>query len=129
MNEDLPLITVITVTKNRPNLLERAIKTVKNQTYPNVKHFIIIDDCPSTKEMLESKYSNDNRIEWEYYTRKEKFTDNYKDRRKLGSIQFEDISTKRRKISISMKFNTYYIKVIAVNKETNEELSQVIVYP
>jgi hypothetical protein len=64
-----------------------------------------------------------------YYTRKEKFTDNSKDRRKLGSIQFEDISTKRRKISISMKFNTYYIKVIAVNKETNEELSQVIIYP
>ena len=64
-----------------------------------------------------------------YYTRKEKFTDNSKDRRKLGSIQFEDIPTKRRKISISMKFNTYYIKVIAVNKETNEELSQVIVYP
>ena len=64
-----------------------------------------------------------------YYTRKEKFSNSSKDRRKLGSIKFEDIPTKRRKISISMKFSTYYIKVIAVNKETNEESSQVIIYP
>lgn len=27
MNNELPVITVITVTKNRPYLLERAIKT------------------------------------------------------------------------------------------------------
>ena len=53
MNKELPLITVITITKNRPNLLERAINTVKTQTYPNIKHFIVIDDCPSTLEMLE----------------------------------------------------------------------------
>ena len=53
MNNDLPLITVITVTKNRPNLLIRAIETVKKQTYPNIKHLIIIDECLKTYEMLE----------------------------------------------------------------------------
>ena len=53
MNNKLPLITVITITKNRPNLLERAIKTVKEQTYNNIKHLIIIDDCPVTLKMLE----------------------------------------------------------------------------
>lgn len=66
---DLPLITVITVTKNRPNLLERAINTVKKQTYSNIKHLIIIDDCPSTLEMLESKYNDDNKVVWEYHKR------------------------------------------------------------
>ena len=79
-----------------------------------------------TKTEIINTMSNEIDI---YYTRKEKFTDNSKDRRKLGSIKFEDIPTKRRKISISMKFSTYYIKVIAVNKETNEEISQVIMYP
>lgn len=69
MNKKLPLITVITITKNRPNLLERAINTVKTQTYPNIKHFIVIDDCPSTLEMLEKKYSNDSKVYWEYHTR------------------------------------------------------------
>jgi hypothetical protein len=79
-----------------------------------------------TKEEILNTLSNEIDI---YYTRKEKFTDSSKDRRKLGSIRFEDMPTKRRKISISMKFSTYYIKVIAVNKETNEEISQVIIYP
>lgn len=69
MNNELPIITVITVTKNRPNLLERAIKTVKEQTYNNIKHLIIIDDCPSTLKMLEEKYKNDCNISWEYHER------------------------------------------------------------
>lgn len=71
MNKELPLITVITITKNRPNLLERAINTVKNQTYPNIKHLIIIDDCEKTLAMLEKNYSNDESVVWEYYHRKE----------------------------------------------------------
>ena len=36
MNNELPLITIVTVTKNRPNLLKRAIETVKQQTYSNI---------------------------------------------------------------------------------------------
>ena len=71
MNSELPVITVITVTKNRPNLLEQAIKTVKDQTYPNIKHLIIIDECPKTLEMMESKYKNDPKIKYEYMTRLE----------------------------------------------------------
>ena len=69
MNNEKPLITIITVTKNRPNLLERAIQTVKNQTYNNIKHLIIIDDCPATLKMLENKYLNDQDVIWEYFKR------------------------------------------------------------
>ena len=72
MNNELPLITVITVTKNRPNLLKRAIETVKKQTYPNIKHLIIIDECPKTLEMLESNYKNDKKLEYVYMKRLEK---------------------------------------------------------
>jgi len=64
-----------------------------------------------------------------YYTRKEKFTDNSKDRKKFDSIKFKGMSTNKREISISMRFSTYSLKVFAVNKETNEELSKVIIYP
>src|SRR5574344_1072201 len=69
MSSELPLITVITVTKNRPNLLKRAIETVKNQTYSNIKHLIIIDECPKTLEMMELNYKNDPKIEYEYMKR------------------------------------------------------------
>lgn len=69
MNKNLPLITVITVTKNRPKLLERAIKTVEEQTYKNIKHLIIIDDCLETLEMLENKYKNHDNIVWEFHKR------------------------------------------------------------
>ena len=79
-----------------------------------------------TKTEIINTLSNEIDI---YYTRREKFTNSSKDRKKLGSIKFDDQPTKRRKISISMKFSSYYIKVIALNKGTNEELSQVIIYP
>jgi len=92
-------------------------------TFANRHDTIMVNE---TKTEVISTLSNEIDI---YFTRKEKFTNNSKDRRKLGSIKFEDMPTKRRKISISMKFSTYYIKVIAVNKETNEESSQVIIYP
>ena len=50
----------------RPNLLKRAIDTVKKQTYPNIRHLIIIDECPKTLEMLELNYKNDLKIKYEY---------------------------------------------------------------
>jgi len=93
------------------------------KTFANRHDTIMVNE---TKTEIINTLSNEIDI---YFTRKEKFTDNSKDRRKFCSIKFEDIPTKRRKISISMKFSTYYIKVMAVNKETNEESSQVIIYP
>jgi len=37
----LPLVTVITLTRNRDNLLPRAIKSVLNQSYKNIEYIII----------------------------------------------------------------------------------------
>ncbi len=46
-------ITVITLTRKRPNLLKRAIASVHSQDYPGqVTHLIIIDDCFETAQTM-----------------------------------------------------------------------------
>lgn len=61
MNLEYPLISVIMPTFNRAKTIERAIKSVLNQTYTNIE-FIIIDDgsTDNTSEIL-SRFS-DHRI-------------------------------------------------------------------
>lgn len=50
-----PLVTVITVTHNRANLISRAIKSVINQTYKNIE-YIIVDGASkdNTDEVVNS---------------------------------------------------------------------------
>ena len=62
------IVTVVTVTKNRPQLLQRAINSVKKQTLSNVLHYIVIDDCKSTLEMLNNNYLEDSNIMWDFYS-------------------------------------------------------------
>ena len=64
-----PRITVITVTKNRPTLLERAISSVRNQTYPSIHHYVVIDDCQKTLKMLMGKYTHSHNIYWKNFKR------------------------------------------------------------
>jgi glycosyltransferase involved in cell wall biosynthesis len=46
-------ITVITLTRNRPLLVQRAIRSVRSQqTRDRVHHVILIDDCPQTRDAL-----------------------------------------------------------------------------
>ncbi len=60
------IITVITVTKNRPQLLQRAIKSVKNQKLAGILHYIVIDDCKDTLNMLENTFFDDPSVVWDY---------------------------------------------------------------
>ena len=57
----MPKVTVITATRNRPDLLRRAIISVKNQTFQDYEHIIIYDsdDIVSPKVLNDFK---DNRI-------------------------------------------------------------------
>lgn len=51
MNQDpYPSITVATVTYNAAQTLERTLKSVAAQTYPNVEH-LIVDGCSKDKTM------------------------------------------------------------------------------
>lgn len=46
-------ITVITLTRARPKLLRRAIRSVRSQDYAgDIEHLIVVDDCGDTAEML-----------------------------------------------------------------------------
>lgn len=58
-----PSVTVITVTKNRIELLKRAIQSVKNQDYKGkIYHLIYVDDCDNTYNEIKNLYGNDKSI-------------------------------------------------------------------
>jgi glycosyltransferase involved in cell wall biosynthesis len=48
-------ITVITLTRRRPMLVQRAMRSVQGQqTSHTVNHVVLIDDCPDTRAALEA---------------------------------------------------------------------------
>src|SRR5664280_910535 len=56
-------ITVITLTRHRRELLERAITSVRAQDYAGVvEHMIGIDDDPESQAWLETQVGNDRRV-------------------------------------------------------------------
>lgn len=62
MKESNPLVSIITVTRNRAQLIGRCIESIQQQTYTNYEH-IIVDGASedNTKEVVGS-YSNDERV-------------------------------------------------------------------
>lgn len=59
-------VTVVTVTRRRPELLERCIKSVSGQDYRGaLRHLIIVDDCLETASLLARLDGNGRgRIRW-----------------------------------------------------------------
>jgi len=58
-------ITVLTLTKSRPSLVQRCIKSVRNQDYVGeVRHLILIDDCPETYSTLQQYDQPSDRVIW-----------------------------------------------------------------
>ncbi len=41
MEKDQPLVSVITITRNRGTLIPRAIESILNQTYSNLEYIIV----------------------------------------------------------------------------------------
>ena len=52
--KDYPLVSAVIATHNRKDLVEKAIDSVRSQTYPNME-LIVVDDASDdgTKERLE----------------------------------------------------------------------------
>lgn len=65
MEKQQPLVSVITITLNRGNLIHRSIESVLNQTYSNIEH-IIVDggSIDNTKEIIKAYQNKDNRLKY-----------------------------------------------------------------
>ncbi|MGX5688863.1 glycosyltransferase family 2 protein [Arcticibacter tournemirensis] len=59
-HKDLPLVSIITVTRNAEEFIERCIKSVLNQSYPNIEHIIL--DGKSTDGTVEVLKRYDEKI-------------------------------------------------------------------
>jgi glycosyltransferase involved in cell wall biosynthesis len=60
-----PSITVITLTRNRPEQLRRAIESVRNQVCSHpVQHLVLVDACERTVQALESWTGLPGNLEW-----------------------------------------------------------------
>lgn len=65
-----PQITVVTITRRRPDLLRRAICSVQRQRYAGpIHHLILIDDCGKTLDFLAMHSSASRGISYTYCTR------------------------------------------------------------
>lgn len=64
-------VTVITVTRERPKMLKRAIASIFHQQCCfKINHLILIDDCQDTKKMLEKHNFSNSHLLWKYMPRK-----------------------------------------------------------
>lgn len=54
MDKKLPLVTIITNTKNRARLISRCIESIQNQTYQNYEHIVADGGTDNTKKIVES---------------------------------------------------------------------------
>lgn len=63
--------TVVTVTRRRVNLLERAIDSVQRQDWDGgiLRHLILVDDCMETAEWLSNHVRGDGRLCWKLMER------------------------------------------------------------
>lgn len=64
-----PLVSVITITRNRASLLPRAIKSVLGQTYKNIEYIILDGASTDDTEEVVKKYSDDKRLVYHRFDR------------------------------------------------------------
>ena len=63
-------VTVITITRNRPDLLRRAIASVQRQKcHARIEHIVLVDDYERTKAMLENTRDLPANLTWHWMPR------------------------------------------------------------
>ena len=55
-----PLVTIVTRTNNRPNGFKRLVNSIKKQSYPNIRHFVILDDNDSIDYVMPWRLDGDD---------------------------------------------------------------------
>jgi glycosyltransferase involved in cell wall biosynthesis len=72
LNNQTPLVSVWIPTYNRLKLLKRAVKSVQNQTYPNVEIFIVDNgSTDGTKEYLKELHESCSNIQYHLFDKNE----------------------------------------------------------
>jgi glycosyltransferase involved in cell wall biosynthesis len=66
-----PLITVITPTTGAP-CVRQALESVKNQTYKNIQHLVVVDGQPKGR-VIASEYSHIDLVDLPYATGKDQY--------------------------------------------------------
>ena len=63
-------VTVITLTRERPDMVKRAIASVQKQKCEyKIHHLVLVDDCQQTKEMFEKSMFDNPNLVWKYFPR------------------------------------------------------------
>lgn len=68
-NDNLPMVDIVIPTYKRPKLLQRALESVLNQTYPNIVNIIVTDDSnddAETMQLIKNFQLRDPRILYVY---------------------------------------------------------------
>ncbi len=62
-----PSVTVVTITRHRVALLERAMQSVHRQDWSagRLQHLILVDDCQETVDWMRNKRGHEDRFIWE----------------------------------------------------------------
>ena len=63
-HSDIPLVSIITVTYNAGNNLERALQSVREQTYANIEHIVIDGGSTDGTLKLIKQYENSIALWW-----------------------------------------------------------------
>lgn len=63
MDSSAPLVSIITITRNRANLIHRAIESIQNQTYENFEHIIVDGNSEDNTQEVVKSYT-DARIKY-----------------------------------------------------------------
>jgi len=58
MNENSPLVSIITITYNRADLIHRCIESIQKQTYTNYEHIIVDGNSTDNTEKVVKSYND-----------------------------------------------------------------------
>ena len=59
---EIPLVSVLIRTHQRPDVLKTALDSVRKQTYPNIQVVIIEDGINTAEKLLKEKYADLNYV-------------------------------------------------------------------
>jgi hypothetical protein len=100
-DDDIPFVSVVTLTYNRKNIFRNAIRNFQMSDYPDDKlEWIIVDDSPDKTQKLTDILPKDDRIKYHYL--------NTTGRLSIGQKRNYGVNASKGKIIVFMDDDDYY---------------------